>query len=256
MVFYLLVDFQEQINHNYKMIDKKIKNFIKKCSLIQNPKEICGFIVEDNGVFKCIPCENTAKDPIENFKISPKEYLNIKNKYKKIFYIYHSHTNNNENFSEKDISCAENISLPIIMYNLNSDLFKVYEPVNVNKNYIGRYFEIGKYDCYTLIKDFLKNELNIDISAILNYTNFIQAQNVFNENLSLNFFEKKGFNLIQDKQFLQKNDILILQNYSGKHFALYLGNDKILHQPMLSFSKIENYCNFYRKQTEYIYRKT
>jgi proteasome lid subunit RPN8/RPN11 len=237
------------------MIDKKIKNFIKNHSLKDNPKESCGFIVQDNEIFKCIPCENIAKDPIENFKISSRDYLNIKNKYNKIFYIYHSHTNNNENLSEEDISCSENISLPIIMYNLNADLFKVYEPININKNYIGRYFEIGKYDCYTLIKDFLKNELNIDISAILNYKDFTQAQNIFNENLSLNFFENKGFNFIKDKESLEKNDILILQNNSGKHFALYLGNNKILHQPMLSFSKIENYCNFYKRQTEFIYRK-
>ena len=141
------------------------------------------------------------------------------------------------------------------MYNLTSDLFKIYEPININKNYIGRYFEIGKYDCYTLIKDFFKNELNIDISALINYTDFIQAQDVFNENLSLNFFEKKGFKIIENKELLEKNDILILKNNLGKHFAIYLGNNQILHQPTLSFSKIENYCNFYRRHTELAYRK-
>ena len=238
------------------MIDKKIKNFIKNHSLKNNPKESCGFIVQDNEIFKCIPCENIAENSIENFKISPKEYLNIKNKYKKIFYIYHSHTNNNENFSPADISCSEGLCLPIIMYSLNSNIFKIYEPININKSYIGRYFQIGKYDCYTLIKDFLKNELNIDISAIItHYTDFIDAQNVFNKNLSLNFLEKKGFKLIENKESLEKNDILILHSNLGKHFALYLGNDKILHQPMLSFSKIENYCNFYKRHTELVYRK-
>jgi proteasome lid subunit RPN8/RPN11 len=237
------------------MIDKKIKNFIKNHSLKDNPKESCGFIVQDNEIFKCIPCQNICEDAIENFKISSRDYLNIKNKYKKIFYIYHSHTNSNENFSQIDIACSESLCLPIIMYSLKTDSFKVYEPININKNYIGRHFEIGKYDCYTLIKDFLKNELNIDISALINYTDFIEAQDIFNENLSLNFFEKKGFTLIKDKESLQKNDILILQNNFGKHFALYLGNDKILHQPMLSFSKIENYCNFYRRHTELVYRK-
>jgi proteasome lid subunit RPN8/RPN11 len=238
------------------MIDKKIKNFIKNHSLKDNPKESCGFIVQDNQIFKCIPCENVSQDPIQNFKISSRDYLNIKNKYKKIFYIYHSHTNSNENFSPADISCSESLCLPIIMYNLNANIFKIHEPLNINKNYIGRHFEIGKYDCYTLIKDFLKNELNIDISAIItSYSDFVQAQNVFNQNLSLNFLEKKGFKMLENKESLEKNDILILQNNLGKHFALYLGDDKILHQPMLSFSKIENYCNFYRRHTELVYRK-
>lgn len=251
-----MVDFQGRINLQVKMIDKKIKNFIKMHSLKDNPKESCGFIVQDDGKFKCIPCKNESKEPIKNFKISSKDYLCSKKQYKKILYIYHSHTNDNNDFSEKDISCSEVLCLPIIMYNLNSDLFKIYEPININKNYIGRYFEIGKYDCYTLIKDFFKNELSIDISAIItNYTDFFEAQNVFNQNLSLNFLEKKGFKIIENKKLLEKNDILILQNSFGKHFAIYLGNNQILHQPMLSFSKIENYSNSYQKRTELIYRK-
>jgi len=255
MDFYLLVDFLGQINRKFNMIDKKNKNFIINESLKNSNEEICGFIILKNNNFICVPCKNIAKNKKENFMISSIDYIKIKNYADKILYIYHTHINDNENLSEQDIACSENLCLPIIMYNLNKKIFKIYEPININKSYIGRYFEIGKYDCYTLIKDFLKNELNIDISALIHYNDFIQAQNVFNENLSLNFFEKKGFKIIENKESLEKNDILILQNNLGKHFALYLGNNKILHQPMLSFSKIENYCNFYKRHTELVYRK-
>ena len=54
MVSYHLEDFLEQTNPKFKMIDKKIKNFIIKQSVQDSPKETCGFIVfKDN--FICIP---------------------------------------------------------------------------------------------------------------------------------------------------------------------------------------------------------
>ncbi|NBW12814.1 MAG: hypothetical protein EBR82_32800, partial [Caulobacteraceae bacterium] len=154
MDFYHLVDFLEQINHKSNMIDKKNKNFIIKESLKNSSQEICGFIVLKNNNFISIPCKNIATNKKENFMISSIDYLKIKNYSDKILYIYHSHINDNENFSEQDIICSENLCLPIIMYNINKKIFKIYEPININKSYIGRYFQIGKYDCYTLIKDF------------------------------------------------------------------------------------------------------
>jgi proteasome lid subunit RPN8/RPN11 len=238
------------------MIDKKNKNFIKNQSLKDYPNETCGFIVEDKGEFRCIPCKNIAENSIENFKISPKEYLEIKRKYINILYIYHSHTNNNDNFSELDKNCSENLCIPIILYYLNTDLIKIYEPVDTKKEYIGRFYEHGKYDCFKLIEEFYKKEKSIELKYNQEfYSKSLQQMDIKTE--VYKFYTNNNFELIDDKKSLELHDILLIDAFGEgkpKHFALYMGQDKILHQPMFGFSKIENYCNFYKRRTDSIFR--
>ena len=257
MDFYRLVDFQEQINQLLnKMIDKKNKNFIKNKSLEDYPNETCGFIIKDEKKFECIPCKNIAENPKENFKISSKEYLEIKNKYKNILYIYHSHTNENYNFSEADKNCSENLCLPIILYNTNSDDIKIYEPTNVKKEYIGRFYQHGKYDCFKLIEEFYKKEKSIEFKYDNNfYSKSLEEMDIKTE--VYKFYINNNFQLIENKNDIRLHDILLIDAFGEnkpKHFALYMDNGKILHQPMFGFSKIENYCNFYIRRTDSIFR--
>jgi len=106
------------------------------------------------------------------------------------------------------------------------------------------------------LKDYFLNEFNINIQPITeNYSNSKEAQFRLEENLSLNFLEKNGFYKIEDMQVLESNDILLISTKFGKHFAIYIGNNKIIHQPIFGFSKIENYCNFYRRHTVSVYRR-
>ena len=69
-------------------------------------------------------------------------------------------------------------------------------------------------------------------------------------------FEKNNFEIVKNEDY-QINDIFLIDFFGvkdPKHFALYLGDFKILHQPMSGFSKIENYSTFYRKNTFAIFR--
>lgn len=242
-------DFLAQINH-HKMIDKKIKNFIKKQSIKDYPKETCGFIVFDNKDFICIPTENTASNPNFFFKISPIEFLKIKKIYNKIYYIYHSHTNENCDFSEMDEKCSENLNLPIILYNIQKNIFKIHEPISVENDLIGRFYEYKKYDCFTLIRDFYYKKMNIDLSIEYEDLDKINVEKTFLEN-----YNSKNLMLIKNIEDIKNNDILLLDGLKeASHCAVYLGDNKILHQPMNTFSKIENYCNFYRRHTKLVFR--
>jgi len=252
MDFSHLEDFLEQMLPIFNMIDKKIKNFIKQYSLKDFPNESCGFIASDNeDKFKCISCKNISKNPITCFEIAPLDFLKVKHFYKKIHYIYHSHTNQNIEFTEKDIKCAENLNLPIILYNTTHEIFKIYTPMSVSYDLIGRYFEYKKYDCFTLVRDFYLKKLNADLS--IKYENQLgtfDIKKTFLENL-MNI----NLEIVENKNNIHINDILLLdgQNKSS-HFAIYLGEDKILHQPRYSLSKIENYSSFYKNRTDLIFR--
>lgn len=236
------------------MIDKKIKNFIKSQTIKYAPREACGFIVEKNNRISCITANNIAQDPIRNFQISSIDFLNVKNT-NNILYIYHSHLSDNFDFSELDILTSDNLNIPFLLYVIKDNSYKFYFPTNFKKRYIGRYFKIGENDCFTFIKEYFLKELNINIEPIIkNYSNHIEAQKVFDKNLELNFLEKNNFFRV-DEDNLETNDLLIISTSFGKHFAIYIGNNKIIHQPIFGFSKIENYCNFYRRHTAAVYRR-
>lgn len=256
MDFFHLVDFQVQINLNkIKMIDKKLKNFIRNQSLKDYPNETCGFIVQNDKNFECIPCKNISDNTKEHFKISSKRFLEIKKNYN-IFYIYHSHTNDNENFSETDKNCSDNLNLPIILYSIKGDIIKIYEPVNTKKEYIGRFYEHGKYDCFRLIEEFYKKEKSIEFKYDNNfYSKSLEQMDIKTE--FYKFYSNNNLQLVENKNDLKLHDILLIDAFGEgkpKHFALYMGQDKILHQPMFGFSKIENYCNFYKRRTDSIFR--
>ncbi|NBW09897.1 MAG: hypothetical protein EBR82_17915 [Caulobacteraceae bacterium] len=256
MDFYHSVVFQEQINLKCNMIDKKIKNFIKKEALLNNPNECCGFIIQEDEKFRCIPINNISQNPKENFEILSLDFLKVKQKYKKIYYIYHSHTNENQEITEKDKTCSENLMVPIIMYNINHDILKIYEPIKIKNEYIGRYYEHGRYDCFKLIEDYYRNELNINF----NYDRTFYRKSLIEMDIKseiFKYFQQNNFELIKDNKY-HINDILFMDFFldkNPKHFALYLGDDKILHQPMNGFSKIENYSDFYRKRLYAFFRR-
>ena len=67
----------------------QIKNYCKSNAT----EETCGFIVESDNDLIFLPVENKHLDKKNYFLISPKDYLEIKNKYK-IIYFFHSHLSN------------------------------------------------------------------------------------------------------------------------------------------------------------------
>lgn len=113
------------------MINEYIINFIRNESLKDFPNETCGFIVKENDNFLCIPAVNIAKNKEINFQISSLEYLKIKNKYNNINYIYHSHTNDLEDFSDLDKNTSDFLLIPFILYFLKKDEIKIHNPKGV-----------------------------------------------------------------------------------------------------------------------------
>lgn len=93
----------------------EIKNYCK-----DNPsEEMCGFIVESDDGLVFMPIKNKHLDKKNYFLISPKDYLEIKNKYK-IKYFFHSHLSN-PFFSKLDIVYQKYHNIDMLMYNIDSD---------------------------------------------------------------------------------------------------------------------------------------
>jgi hypothetical protein len=103
-------------------ISSKIINEIKSCSKNNLDKETCGFVVEKENDVLFIQVENKHPDARNFFLVSPKDYLNIKNNFK-ILYFFHSHVDN-AFFSELDIFHQKYHNMNMLLYNIETNQFK------------------------------------------------------------------------------------------------------------------------------------
>ena len=95
---------------------------------MKNPEEeVCGFLLFERKRTKLVPCENCAKDRRVNFKISFEDFIKTR-KRGEIFGIYHSHIEEDEEFSQKDIIHSREIMLPYFLYSIKSDRHNLLIP--------------------------------------------------------------------------------------------------------------------------------
>lgn len=104
------------------MLKNNLLNEIKILCNQNRDFEICGFIVEDGDNYKLIQVDNKHPNKERNFLISPRDYLEVKNKFK-IIYLFHSHPDGEE-FSEMDFQYQKYHNLNMLMYNVKNDFFK------------------------------------------------------------------------------------------------------------------------------------
>jgi proteasome lid subunit RPN8/RPN11 len=114
---------------------KKVFKTISDWSKNNQSMEICGFVGFDEKQQKYVVQleENCSGDPRNFFAVDALNYLMFKNKYS-ILTVFHSHIVGDEEPSEFDIKMSENCCVPFLVYGLNSNKFKIYEPQNQEYN--------------------------------------------------------------------------------------------------------------------------
>ncbi|MCA4074882.1 C40 family peptidase, partial [Pseudomonas kurunegalensis] len=75
------------------------------------PRECCGLIVAIGRAQRYVPCENTATEPAEEFRISPEQYAAAEDM-GEVIGIVHSHPNATSRPSPRDLAMCEATGLP------------------------------------------------------------------------------------------------------------------------------------------------
>ena len=237
-----------------------IKKFIRAHALEESPYECCGVVYQNKNNLKleALRCENTAENKRVMFAIDPKGYLEASRK-GEIISFYHSHINSSE-FSDYDKIQSEHHEIKFIMYSLKDENFHEYEPKGYESPYVGRDFCLGKQDCYTLLRNYYKRELGLDLPDYDRGFEYIFT----NPNWYLDFHKKdeQGFSLIlegamEDISVLKKHDTILMKCYGKRnpsHAGIYVGNNLILHHQIGCYSRIEEYSLEFKKRTTHIFR--
>lgn len=217
------------------ILSSHIKKQIKDEYAKERPKECCGLIVSNKGVLTCVPAKNDSLEK-DFFRVNPRDYLQASN-LGEIVAVYHSHTNGNQNFSEFDKFNSISHNITYVMYCPENNTLLQFSPSYSEFNtYVGRKFEIGESDCYSLVRSFYEAELKVSLGHYYRDQNWRS----YLSDLFEKHFEDEGFYEVSS---LNKYDCVLFSNGKNKpcsHISLYLGNGMILHQPEKSYSRIES----------------
>ena len=241
-------------------MDSKVEADFRKHAEECYPKECCGLLVVFKGKEKYIPCTNTSEGN-DNFTISAEEYSKADDM-GEIIAVMHSHPNYSANPSEADkVSCEDSglvwwiVSVFIEDGKPTSKDITKTSPSGYKAPLIGRPFQHGVLDCYTLIKDWYKEEKDITLP------NFERADNWWNDGTSDLYrqgFPKAGFIDLGQESDLEVGDVILMQvrsdNRVPNHAAIYIGNSMILHHLYGRLSSRDIYGGFWRECTTNILR--
>lgn len=215
----------------------QIINHVNDCG----ENECCGFIV-DNKYY--LPCQNISDDPKNHFEISPDDWIKAQNK-GEITAIVHSHPDGDPILSEADQIYQQYTGIDWWLVCDNKiHKFRYMQPL------IGREFDHGVTDCYTLFRD------AYHLSG-LNFQNFNREDDWWDEGqeLYLDNMQLNGFYPINLSE-IQIGDVILfsLNSKSANHAAIYIGNNAILHHLPKRLSKRDLFSGYWLKNYHSIWR--
>lgn len=216
------------------ILNSSIKKKIRAHAVEEKPRECCGLIISTDEGLSTYKTKNSSLLP-NFFKVDPHDYLSA-TRLGKIVAVYHSHTDDNETFSEFDKFNSVSHGLTYILYSLKNNALTQFSPEYSRFNaYVGRKFKIGKTDCFSLVKDFYWNELGVGLKE---YHRDKDWRSYLAE-LFDKAYKDDGFSEVDE---YKKYDCILFasrKNKPSSHIAIYLGDELILHQPFRNYSRIE-----------------
>lgn len=206
------------------------------------PREACAVVVIHKGREKLVTCRNISEVDSQ-FVIHPVDYMQAE-KQGVIVAVVHSHVYISNRPSQADLVNCEATGLKWYICSVPTGSWFEFFPTHYRAPLVGREFSHGVLDCYSLIRDYYKDVLNIEIPDFdRDFEWWEKGQNLYLEN-----FSKAGFFEVSLKE-LGEHDVVLMQIHSNvvNHGGVYIGNDTMLHHLSGRLSSREVFAGYYRK---------
>ena len=180
------------------------------------------------------------------FIIDPEDYIKADNT-GDIIAVVHSHPVTPPVASQSDKVACEQSGLVWHIVNPKTESWGYLEPTGYTAPILGREWAWGVTDCYTLVRDWYKEKLNIDLIDWHRPTTLEE----FNKNpMFEKCAEETGFRELRSDEKLINGDLLFMSILSNNlnHVAIFIDGD-VLHHLTDRLSCIEPYSEWLLKCT-------
>ena len=212
----------------------------------QDPKESCGLLLNIKGKERYFPCRNLSMTAHQCFILDPEDYVKADNT-GDIIAVIHSHPITPPVASQSDKVACEQSGLKWHIVNPKTEKWGYLEPTGYKAPLLGREWAWAVTDCYTLVRDWYKEKLNIELIDWVRPTTLED----FNENpMFEKCAEETGFRELEPDEKLVNGDLLFMSILSNNlnHVAIFLDGE-ILHHLTDILSCIETYSEWLLKCT-------
>jgi proteasome lid subunit RPN8/RPN11 len=213
------------------------------------PREACAVIIIEKGRERLVICKNVSVVN-DQFILDPLGYAAAEDR-GEIIGIVHSHCFVSSRPSGADRVACEASGLEWHICSVPTGSWFSFKPDGYKAPFVGREFCHGVLDCYSLIRDYFKETLSIEIPDFERDFEWWEL----GQSLYLDNFKKAGFREVPMKE-IKAHDVLLMQIHSRivNHGAVYLGNDLMLHHLSKRLSAREVFGGYYKKHTQKVVR--
>ena len=217
----------------------------------ENPKEAVGLLLNIKGKERYFACRNLSSTNHQCFILDPEDYVRASN-LGDIIAIFHSHPITPPTPSQADKVSCEQSGLKWYIVNPDTEQWAYCEPTGYKAPILGRQWVWGVTDCWSLVRDWYKENKNIELRDW-------ERPTTPEEFLEDPMFERcawrTGFRQLRPDEYLQNGDLLFM-SIMGKglnHVAIVVDGD-VLHHLTDRLSCIEPYSEWLLKCTGGRYR--
>jgi len=212
----------------------------------EDPKESCGLLLNIKGKQKYYPCQNLSISNYQEFIINPEDYVAADN-LGEIIGVVHSHPITPPIPSQADLIGCEQSNQAWHIVNPKTEEWGYCEPTGYKPSIIGREWVWGVTDCWSLVRDYYQEKLNIKLRD----WDRPLTLDEFNANP---MFERcawrTGFRELRNEEKTLNGDLLFMSILSNNlnHVAIFL-DGMVLHHLVDRLSCKEPYSEWLLKCT-------
>ena len=212
----------------------------------EDPKESCGLLLNVQGKERYYPCRNLSMTAFQCFIIDPEDYIRADNT-GDIIAVIHSHPVTPPVPSQSDKVACEQSGLVWHIVNPKTESWGYLKPTGYKAPILGREWAWGVTDCYTLVRDWYKEKLNIDL---IDWQRPTTLEDFNKDPMFEKCAEETGFRELKPDEKLIDGDLLFMSIFSNNlnHVAIFIDGD-VLHHLADRLSCIEPYSEWLLKCT-------
>lgn len=186
------------------------------------PREACGLLVIRKGREAYVPCRNIGVGT-DQFVVHPEDYVRA-DQLGEIVGVFHSHPNLPAEPSQADKVACEATALPWFIVSFPAGCWAELHPQGYAAPLVGREWAHGVLDCYSLIRDWYRQERGIDLPDFTRFDEWWRR----GENLYLDNFSGAGFHVVESSDMNPGDE-------RGVGYRVLAGRDALsldrLHEP-------------------------